>query len=738
MGPHASDTTLATLSGTNSFDPDGVTGSLTYKWEVVTEAYSWVALTDDDGVTTDFIVPSAELAARYGQSIEFRLTVTDDDTPSASATDTVTYNINQRPTADIALEAYLEDKASDETGVDRYTIDAVIDGPGENGNADNEWDIMESALVVLDGTGSSDPNGRVTAYSWTRLHPAAGSEGEGFGESGTASKLSTDDSATDAVETVDDLTAAESPFYVYYRLNVTDSTASDATAAATDPAAVVKIVVWDQPAAPRATIFASTTLDDPDTDGTDEFAVAKALLDNGNPQDNSMAYGSLQESVLPSDTPRWIVSPGTTIGLDASGSSDADGDALSFEWEGARQDRTNTAGTFATLKVDKDAEDGTVLSVTVTATDNSRGMLTGSASIEFLVVDDNTVPDSSTGSRDDCADAEVAGESPVCAGIRSAQGGSGAGIQYITSDGAQGGDMKNGKPTGRVTFRGVGFDPDQPVGTLIYAWSELTTDAMKTNEPGAIDSTTGPGNATVGDNPAAVVDPDEAVLELEGAFTDTVSFDVPEVDATTTVILAFSVIDQHGVAGTSTATITILATDSDPAADAGSDQIVEPESFVRLNGGGSSDPDKDDSIASHSWALTGVSTSPATTEVLKSVADTAVGHTVVLRVAVVEQGLRDGELIGTIGVGVIQRRACEDCRPRSSRLVPDDDLDHRGRVSSGGCWAICGGVGDVQPVVHVEGRLCGSQIVNRLDGISGGIVGAQLRRGARLAETFTF
>ena len=113
VGPHASDTALATLSGANSFDPDG--GTVTYKWEVVTEAYSWVALTDDDAASTDFTIPSAELAARYGQSIEFRLTVTDDDTPSASASDTVTYNINQRPTADIACcTANLEDKTSDE------------------------------------------------------------------------------------------------------------------------------------------------------------------------------------------------------------------------------------------------------------------------------------------------------------------------------------------------------------------------------------------------------------------------------------------------------------------------------------------------------------------------------------------------------------------------------------------------------------------------------------------------
>ena len=85
--------------------------------------------------------------------------------------------------------------------------------------------------------------------------------------------------------------------------------------------------------------------------------------------------------------------------------------------------------------------------------------------------------------------------------------------------------------------------------------------------------------------------------------------------------LALSVLDQHGAAGTDTVTIIINPADSTPVADAGPDAIVQPGDFVRLNGAGSSDPDKDDSISVHSWALTGVSTNPDTTEVLKSVSD---------------------------------------------------------------------------------------------------------------------
>ena len=159
---------VATLTSA-SFDPDGGTLA-SQKWEVVTEAYSWLSLATPTAVTTTFTVPTPTLAARYGQSIEFRLTVTDEDTPAATASTTVTFNINQGPTADIAVSAMLADPASpdvrgyddDGDGVkdendEKYPLDGVIDGPGENGNADNEWDIVEGALITLDGSGSSDP-----------------------------------------------------------------------------------------------------------------------------------------------------------------------------------------------------------------------------------------------------------------------------------------------------------------------------------------------------------------------------------------------------------------------------------------------------------------------------------------------------------------------------------------------------------------------------------------------------
>ena len=99
--------TTVQLDGSASFDPDPEGSIATYRWEVVTEAYQWVEIDDDDSATASFEVPSAELAARYGPSIEFRLTITDSGTPPATVTATVVFNLNRGPVADITVSAKL-------------------------------------------------------------------------------------------------------------------------------------------------------------------------------------------------------------------------------------------------------------------------------------------------------------------------------------------------------------------------------------------------------------------------------------------------------------------------------------------------------------------------------------------------------------------------------------------------------------------------------------------------------
>ena len=350
----------------SSFDPDG--DELSYKWEVLTEAYSWLSLDAPTSAETKFTVPTAALAARYGQTIEFKLTVTDDGAPSASSSATTTFNINQGPTADIAVSAKLYNPdATDEDGdgaistAERYTIDGIISGPGEDGNADNEWNIAEGALLVLDGSGSSDPNGRISAtvgYLWDRLYQGPGGTedttdrglADPGGQTGGPAKLSTDGGADDVGKTVAQLAKVDSPYFVYYSLAVNDS------AGTSSAQAVVKIVILDQPATPTVKIGQL------DTDRLPENAADPEYTDG-------------IEEAVPPGSGKYVISQriakaGVTISATGNDNdntitdaADEDATGLTFSWEGAR--KSDDDQTMATFKAPADVADGDSFTVTV-------------------------------------------------------------------------------------------------------------------------------------------------------------------------------------------------------------------------------------------------------------------------------------------------------------------------------------------------------------------------------------
>ncbi len=119
---------LVTLDGSASSDPDD--GIASYLWTQTGGAS--VTMSNPNSPTPTFTAPEVNGGSA---SLTFQLTVTDNG--GLTASDTVIVNVsdvNQPPTAD--------------AGPDQ-TVDAAVE-------------------VTLDGSGSSDPDGTITSYTWTQ------------------------------------------------------------------------------------------------------------------------------------------------------------------------------------------------------------------------------------------------------------------------------------------------------------------------------------------------------------------------------------------------------------------------------------------------------------------------------------------------------------------------------------------------------------------------------------------
>ena len=556
--------------------------------------------------------------------IVVRLTVTDNK--GATDSDTVSININQRPVAVIQVYAGLRDDDivdADLGARGHFPDDAVIDGPGENGNRDNEWDIMEGAYLQLSGAGSTDEGatGRPSAYQWTRVRPA---DADGYADGQTASASPTlkvaegtvDDSNKEVITFVgvdenDDDSDDTLPVYtlpdvppndpqtVFYQLTVCDSriaTTDDISVPANceglTGAALIRIVVHDTSATPEVSIEADLT-------------TASMTRGNAEPQATVGRFTGVEN--------QFIVDAGSTVLLTAKAEDDDQDDGHIFRWSGATA--LTDQSMMATVRVPADADDGDTIEGSVTVTDETRISVT----TDFqLLVGENTPPTAggvpaNQGSIDSV-------DNPQTPDVDESLGGPVIWVHSVT-DGFQ-----NQRVGSTVTLRGVGNDADGD--SIITAWALREGpmhDAFNTaigtwldaekGDAAAKGAADGAALGVIGAQLRDMQTPDDPLLELNGALADTVSFDVPNLKngESKGTILIFSVIDSNGVSANQLVYVHVRADDNVPNADAGADQQVDPEAFVRLNGSASSDPDVGDKI-SYEWEYVGATMDPAPNE----------------------------------------------------------------------------------------------------------------------------
>ncbi len=229
-----------TLDGSGSYDPEDQ--PLSYQWRR-SGGTLYPSLSSDTEVSPTFTAPN------NSGYVEFTLTVTDNGGKTDSETVRVTV---QSPTpANILPDA---DASADSTSV----------SPG--------------ATVILDGAGSSDPDGAIAAYAWEQTD------------------------ATGKTVTLSDATAVNPTF-----------TAPEVT----------------------KTTMLVFTLMVTDNDGAIDTAMVEITV-------NKPVENQAPTAVAAAD--QTSVSPGATVTLDGSGSSDPDGAVAAFAWE-----QTDTTGKTVTL-----------------------------------------------------------------------------------------------------------------------------------------------------------------------------------------------------------------------------------------------------------------------------------------------------------------------------------------------------------------------------------------------------
>jgi microcystin-dependent protein len=393
-------------------------------------------------------------------------------------------------------------------------------------DAGTNQSVDENTTVTLDGSGSTDPNtseGDVLSYSWTQT-------------GGTSVTLS-DPTSVSPTFTAPNLSEGSVSETLTFSLTVTDLENESST----DTTQVVVNEVTD--VGPTALYNISIT--DPDSNTT-----------TFNNQDNSTFNDS--DGVFAETS----TNSGSTIILNGSPSSDADGDLISYEWTQISGTSTLISGTLTTEEITFDIPTGSEgenidIQLTVSSTnEQSQETKSDTSTATFIVGDYTTFNGSSSPTGEN--------QAPI------ANAGVDQSITYTPNT------------SFTIDLNGTS-STDSDLGTLSYQWDEIT----------GILTSNG--------------------ISISDANTSTpfVFFDggLPAEESPINLEFRLIVTDNGGLTDSDRSLVSLTADNTQnqpPIANAGVDETVTEGSTVTLDGSGSSDSDI--STLSYQWTqINGIS-----------------------------------------------------------------------------------------------------------------------------------
>ena len=588
-----------TLDGSNSKDGDG---------SITTYAWSKVSGPTQGTITSGSNMSTTATNLAQGTYI-FKLTVTDNSNFTGSDSVTITVNAlaNQQPVANAGA---------------------------------NQTISLPASSATLDGSASSDPDGTISTYTWSKISgPSQGTITSGSSASTTVTnlaagtyifKLTVKDNgnatATDSVTVTVNSAVNKAPVANAGSNQSVTLPANSVTlngSGSSDPDGSISSYTWSKVSGPaQGTISNSTAASTAATNlaqGTYTFKLTVKDNSNATASDSviiTVNAAAAQAPVANAGSNQTITLPANSIALNGSASSDADGTITTYTWSkvsGPAQgsiSNTSAASTSATNLVQgtyvfrltiKDNSNLTAfdeVTITVNGTVNQAPVANAGAN-QTVTLPTNSVALNGTASSD--ADGSVTSYTWLKA-AGPAQGS----ISNTTAAATTAANLVQGTYVFRLTVKdnGNATATDSVIITVNPAPNQPPVADAGTNQTITLPLNSVTLNAT------ASSDADGSIasyswVKLAGG---TVSIsNANSSSATVTNLQAgqytfvLTVTDNNGASSKDTVNVNVVsATEQNPVADAGKNQTITlPVNSVTLNGSGSLDPDG--TISAYEW-----------------------------------------------------------------------------------------------------------------------------------------
>ena len=595
---------IVVLDGSASADSDGVIAS--YSWQQVNSSHHPVTLVEPSSARPSFTAPLIDADTE----LDFWLTVTDDK----GAKDTATLSI------------------------------AIINNIPPSAQASAAQSADEGTTVQLNGSASADSDGSITSYSWRQIDSSGYSVSLVEPESAQPSfsapfvdadiELSFELTVTDndgdtssasvaitIVNNIPPIAQAGGDNRVYennsFELDASASADSDGSIASywwqqinisehsidlSDPASAQPSFTAPAVAADFELSFELTVTDNDGDASSDSIVIT--VLDNIPPVAQASAEARAYE--------------GSSVQLDASASSDADGIIVYYFWQqtvGPKADIANPEAETTSFLAPA-VDDSTTLAFQLTVADVGQASDTASVAITIL---DNTAPSAQAG-----ADQEVYEGTSVRLDASASSDAENNIVDYLWQQSTEPVISIANPQEQSIAFTAPDVAADTNLSfhlTVTDSANLIDTDTVVVT---VLDNTAPIANAgsnqrvnestSVQLDASASSDAEDHSLdylwqqvdssaypvELDNANSATPSFDAPAVAADTELIFQLTVTDSLGKSSDANVSITVVY-NAPPTAEAGDDKQVNENQLVQLDASASSDAEDQASDLDYLW-----------------------------------------------------------------------------------------------------------------------------------------